>query len=66
MSPDAGQGSLPQRTRSAYIFRSLMSHPRVIGIVGGTGLYDNARGTLTVTATHLRPRHEVLIFRLVG
>jgi len=35
-------------------------------IVGGTGLYDNARGTLTVTATHLRPRHEVLLFRLVG
>ncbi len=37
-----------------------------IPIVGGTGLYDNARGTLTVTATHLRPRHEVLLFRLVG
>jgi hypothetical protein len=38
----------------------------VIPVVGGTGLYDNARGTLTVTATHLRPRHEVLLFRLVG
>ncbi len=37
-----------------------------IPVVGGTGLYDNARGTLTVTATHLRPRHEVLLFRLVG
>ena len=37
-----------------------------IPIVGGTGLYDNARGTLTVTATHLRPRREVLLFRLVG
>jgi hypothetical protein len=35
-------------------------------VVGGTGLYDNARGTLTVTASHLRPRHEVLVFRLVG
>jgi len=35
-------------------------------IVGGTGLYDNARGTLTVTATHLRPRREVLLFRLLG
>ena len=35
-------------------------------IVGGTGLYDNARGTLTVTASHFRPRHEVLVFRLVG
>ena len=37
-----------------------------IPIVGGTGLFDNARGTLTVTATHLRPRREVLLFRLVG
>jgi hypothetical protein len=37
-----------------------------IPIVGGSGLFDNARGTLTVTASHLRPRHEVLFFRLVG
>jgi hypothetical protein len=37
-----------------------------IPIVGGTGIYDNARGSLTVTATHFRPRHEVLLFRLVG
>lgn len=37
-----------------------------IPVVGGTGLFDNARGTLTVTATHLKPRHEVLVFRLVG
>ena len=35
-------------------------------IVGGTGLYDNARGSVTVTASHFRPRHEVLVFRLVG
>ena len=37
-----------------------------IPIVGGTGLFDNARGTLTVTSTHLRPRREVLLFRLTG
>jgi hypothetical protein len=37
-----------------------------ISIVGGTGLYNNARGTLTVTSTHLRPRREVLLFRLAG
>ena len=37
-----------------------------IAIVGGTGLFDNARGTLTVTATRFRPRHEVLLFRLLG
>ena len=35
-------------------------------VVGGTGIYDNARGTLTVTSTSLRPRREVLVFRLVG
>jgi hypothetical protein len=37
-----------------------------ISIVGGTGLFNNARGTLTVTSTHLRPRREVLLFRLAG
>jgi hypothetical protein len=38
-----------------------------IAIVGGTGLYDNARGSLTVTSTDLRPRRrEVLLFRLSG
>lgn len=35
-------------------------------IVGGTGIYDDARGSLTVTASHFKPRHEVLVFRLVG
>jgi hypothetical protein len=38
-----------------------------IAVVGGTGLFDNARGTLTVTSTGLRPkRREVLLFRLTG
>jgi len=38
-----------------------------IAVVGGTGLYDNARGSLTVTSTGLRPkRRELLVFRLVG
>ncbi|HZQ16057.1 MAG TPA: hypothetical protein VFA82_04710 [Gaiellaceae bacterium] len=35
-------------------------------ITGGTGLYDNARGTLTVTETRLKPRREILLFRLSG
>jgi hypothetical protein len=35
-------------------------------ITGGTGLYDNARGTLTVTAKRISPRREILIFRLSG
>ncbi|MGH3001100.1 MAG: hypothetical protein ACRDM1_00255 [Gaiellaceae bacterium] len=37
-----------------------------IPIVGGTGLYDDARGMLTVTSTHIRPRRELLLFRLPG
>jgi hypothetical protein len=35
-------------------------------IIGGTGLYNNARGTLTVTAKGLKPRREFLLFRLSG
>jgi hypothetical protein len=38
----------------------------VVAVVGGTGLYDNARGMLTVTSTSFRPRHEILLFRLTG
>jgi hypothetical protein len=37
-----------------------------VAITGGTELYDNARGSLVVTTTSLRPRREVLIFRLTG
>ncbi|HZP72299.1 MAG TPA: hypothetical protein VFA97_02870 [Gaiellaceae bacterium] len=38
----------------------------VQAITGGTGIYDNARGTLTVTATAIKPRRELLLFRLTG
>jgi hypothetical protein len=37
-----------------------------LAVTGGTGLYDNARGTLTVTQTTRRPRREILLFRLTG
>lgn len=37
-----------------------------LAIVGGTGLYNNARGTLTATQTRRVPRREFLIFRLAG
>lgn len=37
-----------------------------MAVVGGTGLYDNARGTLTVTRTARRPIRDLVVFRLVG
>ena len=36
-----------------------------LAVIGGTRLYQNARGTLTGTALGGTPRHEFLIFRLV-
>ena len=37
-----------------------------LAVVGGTGLYDNARGTVTVTRTARRPTRDLVVFRLVG
>jgi hypothetical protein len=37
-----------------------------LAILGGTGLYNNARGTLTATQTRRSPRRHFLIFRLAG
>jgi len=37
-----------------------------LGVTGGTGLYDNARGSVVITATSFTPRKEVLVFRLTG
>jgi hypothetical protein len=37
-----------------------------VAILGGTGLYNNARGSLTATQTRRSPRREFLIFRLAG
>jgi hypothetical protein len=37
-----------------------------LAVLGGTGLYDNARGTLTVTSLRRKPVEELLVFRLVG
>ena len=33
-------------------------------VIGGTGLYDNARGTVTVTFLGGKPAKEFLVFRL--
>lgn len=37
-----------------------------LAILGGTRLYDNARGTLTVIRTTQTPRRDILLFRLTG
>jgi hypothetical protein len=37
-----------------------------LAVVGGTGLYDNARGTVTATRIKKSPPREFLLFRLVG
>lgn len=37
-----------------------------LAVLGGTGLYDNARGTLTVTRTQRKPIRDLVVFRLVG
>jgi hypothetical protein len=34
-------------------------------VLGGTGIYDNVRGTLTVTFLGNGPRRELLLFRLI-
>lgn len=60
-----GSYTLPRGTiETAGVLKSRLIYMHAI--VGGTGLYDNARGTLTVTARALRPRREILVFRLTG
>ena len=46
----------------SIVFRSVYE----LAVLGGTGLYDNARGSLTATRTSKSPRREFLLFRLVG
>lgn len=36
-----------------------------LAVVGGTDLYDNVRGSLTVTMLGTGPRRELLVFRLI-
>src|SRR5687768_1567986 len=37
-----------------------------LAVLGGTGHYNNARGTLTVTRTATGPTRDIVLFRLVG
>lgn len=36
-----------------------------LAVVGGTGIYDNVKGSLTVTSLKRKPSKELLVFRLV-
>jgi hypothetical protein len=36
-----------------------------LAVIGGTGIYDNVRGSMTVTLLNRRPIREFLYFRLV-
>ena len=46
----------------SFRFRQLYD----LAVLGGTGLYDNARGTLTVTRRSRSPLTNLFFFRLVG
>jgi hypothetical protein len=60
-----GSYVLPRGTiETAGVLQSRLLYMQAV--VGGTGLYDNARGTLTVTTTQFRPRRDLLLFRLTG
>jgi hypothetical protein len=37
-----------------------------LAVVGGTGLYDNARGSVTITRMGRRPVRDLVVFKLVG
>ncbi len=37
-----------------------------LAVLGGTGLYDNARGTVTITRIARNPNRSLVFFRLVG
>ncbi len=45
----------------ALVFRQFYE----FAVVGGTGLYNNVNGTLTVTSVRPKPRRDILTFRLV-
>jgi hypothetical protein len=56
---------LPRGTlQTAGILRTRLLYAQAV--VGGTGLFDNARGSLIVTARTIKPRRELLLFRLTG
>jgi hypothetical protein len=45
----------------ALVFRQFYE----FAVLGGTGLYNNVQGSVTVTTTTPKPRRDILTFRLV-
>jgi hypothetical protein len=61
----SGSYVLPRGTiQTAGLIHSRLLYTQAI--VGGTDVYDNARGTVTVTATSVKPRRELVLMRLTG
>jgi hypothetical protein len=60
----SGTYSLP---KGKIVVSGAFSFPQFheLAVIGGTGLYDNVRGTLTVTLLRRYPQREVVVFRLV-
>jgi hypothetical protein len=54
--------------RGTVVVAGTMRHRPLyqLAVIGGTGLYDNARGTLTVTRLGTRPVRDLLVVRLLG
>jgi len=42
-----------------------LPHFHELAVIGGTGLYDNVRGTVTSTLLSRNPERDLLVFRLV-
>lgn len=53
--------------RGKLIVGGSISFPQIyeLAVLGGTGIYDNARGTLTITRTARKPNRSIVHFRLV-
>jgi hypothetical protein len=53
--------------RGAIVVQGLITSRLIyeLAVTGGTGLYNNVRGALTVTSLKRKPPQELLVFRLV-
>ena len=52
--------------RGKIVVSGTMTYPQFgeLAVIGGTRLYDNIRGSMTVTLIKRKPHRELLVFRL--